>query len=256
MLDVHAPHETIHTWKNFLTHIAAIVVGLLIAVALEQTVEFFHHRHQREQLDAALRQDGEANRRYIEDDIVKAQAVMDWALAQATAVQRVGPTDTLIVHPMPPGFIGSPDAGVWPSAKASGVTNLLPSSEQNWLEYLSEEYTQLFVSAGSSSGQLYQAYAALDQALIGYATRTASGDFDLSSLPAAQRLTVTERLRGIAEAARGVMRRLVIYEAANEYILSTPHDQLDEPQAEARYARIYREKMDAYPGARFVLSGN
>src|SRR5579862_2484918 len=48
MLDVHAPHETIRTWKNFLTHIAAIVVGLIIAVSLEQTVEFFHHHHQRE----------------------------------------------------------------------------------------------------------------------------------------------------------------------------------------------------------------
>jgi hypothetical protein len=33
MLDVHAPHETIHTWKDFLTHMAAIVAGLVIAVS-------------------------------------------------------------------------------------------------------------------------------------------------------------------------------------------------------------------------------
>jgi hypothetical protein len=46
MLDVHAPHETIHTWKDFFIHIATIVIGLLIAVGLEQTVEYFHHRHQ------------------------------------------------------------------------------------------------------------------------------------------------------------------------------------------------------------------
>jgi hypothetical protein len=46
MLDVHAPHESIHTWKDFLIHIATIVIGLLIAVGLEQTVEYFHHRHQ------------------------------------------------------------------------------------------------------------------------------------------------------------------------------------------------------------------
>jgi hypothetical protein len=46
MLDVHAPHEGIHTWKAFLIHIATIVVGLVIAVGLEQTVEYFHHRHQ------------------------------------------------------------------------------------------------------------------------------------------------------------------------------------------------------------------
>ena len=47
MFDVHAPHQTIHTWKDFLIHIAAITIGLLLAVGLEQTVEYVHHRHQR-----------------------------------------------------------------------------------------------------------------------------------------------------------------------------------------------------------------
>jgi len=46
MLDVHAPHQSVHTWKDFFIHIATIVVGLLIAIGLEQTVEHFHHRHQ------------------------------------------------------------------------------------------------------------------------------------------------------------------------------------------------------------------
>ena len=46
MLDVHAPHDGIHCWKAFFVPIATIVVGLLIAVGLEQTVEHFHHRHQ------------------------------------------------------------------------------------------------------------------------------------------------------------------------------------------------------------------
>src|SRR5579863_8039658 len=56
MLDVHAPHETVHTWKDFLVHIVAITIGLLIAVGLEQTVEFFHHRHQRLQLEEQIRE--------------------------------------------------------------------------------------------------------------------------------------------------------------------------------------------------------
>jgi hypothetical protein len=46
MLDVHAPYETIQTWKTFFTHLATIVIGLLIAVGLEQTVVYFHHRQQ------------------------------------------------------------------------------------------------------------------------------------------------------------------------------------------------------------------
>jgi len=34
MLDVHASHESIHTWKGFFIHIAIIVIGLLIAISL------------------------------------------------------------------------------------------------------------------------------------------------------------------------------------------------------------------------------
>src|SRR6202049_139743 len=44
MLDVHAPHKAVHTWKDFFIHLATIVIGLLIAVGLEQTVEHIHDR--------------------------------------------------------------------------------------------------------------------------------------------------------------------------------------------------------------------
>ena len=55
MLDVHAPHETVHTWRDFFIHIATIVVGLLIAIGLEQSVEYLHHREQLHQLRHDLR---------------------------------------------------------------------------------------------------------------------------------------------------------------------------------------------------------
>lgn len=57
MLEVHAPHESIHTWKDFAIHIATIVIGLLIAVGLEQTVEYFHHQHQAAEFEEHLRAD-------------------------------------------------------------------------------------------------------------------------------------------------------------------------------------------------------
>jgi hypothetical protein len=46
MLDVHPAHHAASTWRDFFIHIATIVLGLLIAVGLEQTVEYIHHRHQ------------------------------------------------------------------------------------------------------------------------------------------------------------------------------------------------------------------
>jgi hypothetical protein len=57
MLDVHSPHESVHTWKSFFIHIAIITIGLLIAICLEKTVEYFHHRHQaRDGLASLLRE--------------------------------------------------------------------------------------------------------------------------------------------------------------------------------------------------------
>jgi hypothetical protein len=46
MLDVHPPEHAAHTWRDFFIHIATIVIGLLIAISLEQTVEFLHTRHE------------------------------------------------------------------------------------------------------------------------------------------------------------------------------------------------------------------
>ena len=54
MIDVHPPHEPIHTWKGFLIHIVAIAIGLLLALALEQTVEAVRHAHQREEIEEQI----------------------------------------------------------------------------------------------------------------------------------------------------------------------------------------------------------
>lgn len=45
-MEVHPPEHPIHTWRDFFVHIATIVVGLLIAIGLEQSVERLHHVHQ------------------------------------------------------------------------------------------------------------------------------------------------------------------------------------------------------------------
>jgi hypothetical protein len=67
MLDVHAPHEVVRTWKDFSIHIAAIAVGLLIAIGLEQTVEYFHHRHQVAETRESLRVEREQNHLRLAD---------------------------------------------------------------------------------------------------------------------------------------------------------------------------------------------
>jgi hypothetical protein len=61
MLDVHPPHSPTHTWKDFFIHVGTIVIGLLIAVGLEQTVEVIHHRHSAADARASIQEETSDN---------------------------------------------------------------------------------------------------------------------------------------------------------------------------------------------------
>ena len=69
MLDVHPPHHAASTWRDFFVHIATICVGLLIAVGLEQSVEAFHRRQERRELEAQVREEAERNVAIIQADL-------------------------------------------------------------------------------------------------------------------------------------------------------------------------------------------
>src|SRR5450631_1415712 len=99
MLDIHPAQRSANSWKEFFVHIATIVIGLLIAVGLEQTVEYFHHRHlasearasiQRELIQDAsiLQQDGQrllADQQSLEKDL----AVLDSNTPDAQTLQAL-----------------------------------------------------------------------------------------------------------------------------------------------------------------------
>jgi hypothetical protein len=71
MLDVHSLHETTRTWKDFFIHIAIITIGLLIAIGLEQTVEYLHHRHQAAEMAENLVQESIENREVVQYDLAR-----------------------------------------------------------------------------------------------------------------------------------------------------------------------------------------
>jgi hypothetical protein len=256
MLDVHPAHHAATTWREFFIHIATIVIGLLIAVGLEQTVEYLHHRQQRQELEAAIKRDCEANREYISADIKSTEAVLDWSVKQTAVLEQAKPAGPLTIHRLPQASFGSPDAGVWPSAKASGTTTLLPPSAQNWVEYLAGRENQIFEAPTGATAQMASAYAAFDRDIRVDATQSSSREIDLSALPAGQRLRALDDLRSMAEQARVLLHGLLIYDAGNEYILSTPLDKLDTSEAEKRYTEILTRDEAAHPRVRLAFGGN
>ncbi len=74
MLDIHPPHHAANTWRDFLIHIATIVIGLLIAIGLEQTVEYAHRRHILHQAETDLRAETRDNRELLAKDEAQLQA--------------------------------------------------------------------------------------------------------------------------------------------------------------------------------------
>jgi hypothetical protein len=66
MLDVHAPHQSPFGVRDFFVHLLTITVGLLIALGLEAAVEAMHHRHQRIEAEALIRQEIRQNAESLE----------------------------------------------------------------------------------------------------------------------------------------------------------------------------------------------
>ena len=146
MLDVHPPHEPINSWKGFSLHISTIVIGLLIAVGLEQTVEYFHHRHEIREAREALAAEHEENiRRYHKN--VHGHLLR---LANQNNDQRV--LRYLLAHPDAPQdklpgvmtfgeiTIAEPVEAAWSTVERSEVASLLPPAE---LRDLASEYKEL-----------------------------------------------------------------------------------------------------------------
>jgi hypothetical protein len=131
MIDIHPPHHAATTRRDFFIHLSTVVLGILIAIGLEQTVELIHQQHQRQELregaiaDARIYlhdvdQNRAANTRQIEDLTTRIQQVRD-AMSQH--------------HPLPaPAYrpaltISTIRLGNLSAAKTSGLIHLLTKDE-------------------------------------------------------------------------------------------------------------------------------
>jgi hypothetical protein len=134
MLDVHPIHAPVRGWRDFLIHIATIVVGLCIAVGIQQTVEFFHDRYQLAETRRALRLEREDNYRALAGDTI----AWRWGIAElqndllvfqylqqhpGTAQEKL--PGILLWSTRNDQFISA----VWDAAHQSGVISLLPREE-------------------------------------------------------------------------------------------------------------------------------
>jgi hypothetical protein len=134
MLDVHPPHESVHTWRDFFIHIATIVIGLIIAVGLEQTVETIHRRHERTELLQRLHEESQQ----IVKECAQSKAVLATRDQQITSrikqLQAVLWRNQALADTEPsrgPAVLQRPDDPIWRAARTSGLASRLTSDEIN-----------------------------------------------------------------------------------------------------------------------------
>jgi hypothetical protein len=130
MLDVHAPHQTVHTWKDFLVHIAAIAIGLLLALALEKLAEYVHERRLLTEGRRELAMEVADNRRTLALNVIEASRIQQELDADLKVIQA------LRLH-APVGnarfdysvaFHATRD-GPWQAVQQNGSLNLMPYEE-------------------------------------------------------------------------------------------------------------------------------
>jgi len=153
-MDVHAPHGGLHTWRDFWIHLGTITIGLLIAIGLEQSVEWMHRLHERHVLQQDLREEAERNLKIISEDlrIADNEIWMKQAMA-ATAYAKVSGGKLTITLPAAPCYAGTlntshvkyfaPSETVWTAARESGLTSLIPAREARVYARLAHNQTLL-----------------------------------------------------------------------------------------------------------------
>jgi hypothetical protein len=127
MLDVHVPHAT-HTWQDFLIHIGTIVVGLFIAIGLEQTVEAIHHARERQELIDEMRAEAEQNIAVLHANLEVDVRRLQLDLALIALLRAAQPRDGIVTIVRPPHTAimhQYPARAIWTSAKANGKVALL-----------------------------------------------------------------------------------------------------------------------------------
>jgi hypothetical protein len=137
MLDVHPPHEAAHTWKDFFIHIATIVVGLIIAVGLEQTVEFFHHRHQLHEAREAIHTELQVNTGLLDEILASTQTAQKAMQRNAAILRAATPNDKTPTSALEYTWdIPYPRSNAWQDAKASGAVNYMETNERAEADYI------------------------------------------------------------------------------------------------------------------------
>jgi len=129
-MDVHAPHQPVHTWRDFAIHLTIVTIGLFIALSLEALIEYVHHRHLVAEARANIRTEIEANHKAAEDDLNLLQTAIDNTQANIETIHRLQ-AHAKDFHGSLKGNMdfNAPDEAAFLTARDTGALSYMPYAE-------------------------------------------------------------------------------------------------------------------------------
>ena len=128
-MEVHPPHEPVHSWRDALIHIGLMTVGLFIALMLEAGVEYLHHKelvqHARENIRAEMEHNHDAaldDLKNIKDQMARSQKAIDTIHAFQKNPKGHG---SIEYH----WNLNNPSDTAWRTARDTGALGYMPYSE-------------------------------------------------------------------------------------------------------------------------------
>ena len=203
MIDVHPPHQPVHTWKDFLIHMSAICLGLLIAIGLEQSVEYLHRRHQAREARASIQQELKENATIVQQNLTTLVADQS-ELAKDMDVlnSNVPDAQTLPALQYSPYLRRQHDAA-WNAAKTDGSIALIAPQEIGAANYFYSSSSEPLPLLFAYIADMEAAAAIVDHARI-------AGKLDQSEREQLRILTASSigRAKFLTEVAEGQSKAL------------------------------------------------
>ena len=130
-MEIHAPEKPIHSLRDVAIHLAIVTIGILIALGLEQSIEWYHHRRIVAEANESLVSEIRENRETLQRQVTNfprfyksMSAVMDLVNAY---IDRKPPKT---FPKLPLFFYQAPLRNIsWTTAQAAGATAWMPYSE-------------------------------------------------------------------------------------------------------------------------------
>jgi hypothetical protein len=158
-MDVHAPHEPVHSWKDFAIHLAIVTIGLFIALMLEAGVEYVHHRHVVAEARANIRTELKNNHESAQKDIGYLSQNLKNVANNIQTLRRLETEQKLHGSLQNTMSFSSLDDAAWRTARDTGALAYMPYEEVQRYSDIYADQQEVNTKARAAADREFQALA-------------------------------------------------------------------------------------------------